>query len=304
MLFGTFAGSQEELHHALVLAQSFRQFGGRYADATIEIYAPSETIAEGVELFDSLSLSRVELVPVDIPDHTSRLPYFSKVHAAALCEERSVGKTAVLVWMDEDTFVLQEPTEFSLSSGITLGYRPVMHKNIGSDISEKPDIFWQRIYKIMQIPDSAIFRMVTVAGREQIRPYINAGLLVVRPERGILRTWLRDAETLSRDSLLLAMVREDGRKAIFLHQTALVGILLRDLKRSETVELSARYNYPLFFDKMFGAAAPFDSIDSVTTVRYDTYFRAPEPGWEKTIKGSAEIIEWMKLHFGGKEGSK
>ena len=136
--------------------------------------------------------------------------------------------------------------------------------------------------------------MITAADQDTIRPYFNAGLLVVKTKREILRNWAKNFPRLYRDSFFVEICEQDRLKKIFLHQAALVGAILNLLKRDEMVELSPRYNYPLFFKSMYGALKEFDSLEDVVTLRYDIYFRNPAPDWAQKLKGPDEIIPWLK----------
>ena len=184
-----------------------------------------------------------------------------------------------------------------LGSGVSFGYRPVTHKRIGSLYSEPPDEFWSRIYQKLSVPEDSIFPMSTVADKKIIRPYFNAGLLVVRPERGILRKWRQSFTTLYEDPALVEMCHQDEDKKIFIHQVALAGAMLSLLKREEMVEFSHLFNYPLFFDELFPSEEKFDSLDGVITLRYDVLFRKPPPDWSQKLKGPSEIISWLKERF-------
>jgi hypothetical protein len=234
----------------------------------------------------------------DTPAEVLSFPYAHKVFAAAAAEAEADGHTTILIWMDEDTVILHEPNEFALAAGVSLGYRPVMHNIIGSLYHEPPDGFWAYLYERMSIPKDALFPMVTPADRQTIRAYFNAGLLVVRPERDILRAWADGFRMLCRDPHLVAWTEKDHTKRIFLHQMALVGAVLKRLRREEMTELSARYNYPLFFKEMFGAREKFDSLADVVTLRYDVYFQNPAPDWHTKVKGPADRIAWLRERLG------
>ncbi|MDH4265148.1 MAG: hypothetical protein OEW45_05865 [Deltaproteobacteria bacterium] len=300
LIFATFAEDQEQLHHTLILAESIRTFAGKFKDAPIWVYIPEnlKEIDRGIlNKFDSLE---VELKTVQAPEEALKFYFARKVFAAAKAEAEAEEKAGILVWMDEDTIVLQEPKEFLLEQNLSLGYRPVMHKNIGSLYSEPPDKFWSRIYEKLYITQSSLFPMITPADQDTLRPYFNAGLLVVRPRAGILRKWAEYFPILYKDSILVDMCEQDRLKKIFLHQVALVGAILNTLKQEETVDLSLRYNYPIFFKAMYGATKEFDSLDNVVTLRYDVYFSNPEPDWARKLKGPEKIISWLKERLGKK----
>ena len=176
-----------------------------------------------------------------------------------------------------------------------------MHQNIGSLYSDPPDEFWNRVYNNLSIPESALFPMVTPADQRTLRPYFNAGLMVVRPECGILRKWPANFKKLYKDPVLAEMCQKDVYKRIFLHQVALVGAILNTLKKEEMFEFSPNYNYPLFFHEKFEATRKFGDISDAYTTRYDIYFREPTPGWSERLKAPEEIIAWLKEKFPEKE---
>ena len=121
----------------------------------------------------------------------SEFPFAVKVFAAAAAESLARGQADYLAWMDSDSIVVSEPKALLLSDGKDLGYRPVDHTLIGSPYDAPIDRFWESIYRHCGVPESRgfPFPMVTSVDERRIRPYFNAGLLVVRPERGLLQSW-------------------------------------------------------------------------------------------------------------------
>lgn len=228
--------------------------------------------------------------------------YAQKVFAAAQAEADLAEAGEILAWLDEDTVFMQEPEEFDLPEGVSLGYRPVMHRNIGLQVEDPVDAFWTRVYADLSVASDTLFPMVTPADDETIRPYINAGCLVVRPERGLLRKWAAYWPILYRDPELKRMSEADIRKRIFLHQVALTCAVINHLRPDERQELSPRINYPFFFKEMFGGKHDFDDLTDVTTFRHESYFRDPAPDWEERLKGPPDRIDWIREHIASKPG--
>lgn len=298
VVFATFAEDDEQLSHVLILAESIRAFAGKYQDAPIHLYLPNERL----ETADRRTLSRLAELKVAI-GHSSApreaLEYYfaRKVFAAAEAESALGAKSEILVWLDEDTIVLREPSALLLDSKVAFGYRPVMHNRSGSLYDQPPGQFWGRIYKMLDIDDAALFPMTTPADHQKIRPYFNAGLLAVRPERRLLAQWAGSFRTLYQDPALQEMCRDDVTRRLFLHQTALVSVLTL-LNREEMIEFPVQYNYPMLFRLMYGGLEDFDSIEDVVTLRYDIYFRDPAPDWADKLSGPADKIEWLKGRLG------
>lgn len=294
LIFGVFAEGDEQLKHALILVESIRTFTGKYHNSPVWVYVPEEA-HENIGFFrEKFCAFGAKVKGSKAPKAALQFPYARKVFAAAQAEDEALGKTDILIWMDDDTVFLKEPDEFLLNKGVSFGYRPVMHQLIGSLYSEPVDEFWSRVYQKLDVPQSSIFPMTTPADNKTIRPYFNAGLLVVRPERGILRKWAFNFPLLYEDPVFVGWCRKDRYKLIFLHQVALAGAVLNMLKKEEMTEMSFRVNYPVFFDRLFDADKDFSSIEDAVTIRYDVFFRKAPPNWDKTLRGPKEKIIWLK----------
>jgi hypothetical protein len=293
VIFATFAQTDEQVKHIYYLAESIREFGGAFKDAPIRLYIADYSELNIDEIVESLESLGVEVYPANAPEEALWFYYAGKVFAAGAAERDAAGDADVLVWMDDDTIFLDEPSELLLGPQINFAYRPVMHNRSGSLYDQTPDAFWGRIYEVLNVNNDDLFAMTTPADNQEIRAYFNAGLLAVRPQNGILQKWGDDFTKLYQDTVLANMCRVDVEKRIFLHQTALVGAVLNSIEPNEMVELSDQYNYPLFFEQMFGAIHEFGSIEDIITLRYDIYFRNPDPEWDKKIKGPSDKIAWL-----------
>ena len=298
MIFASYAADAEQLAHTLILAESIREFSGRKKDAPVWVFAPKEIADNAPGPRAKADTLKVDLVMIEVPENASGFPFAEKVYAAAAAEERASGGAEILAWLDEDTIVLDEPAEFDLAPKVAFGYRPVMHRRIGSLFDEPVDAFWRRVYGLLSVPEESVFAVTTPADGKNIRAYFNAGVLVVRPERGLLRKWARSFSLLVHDPDIRKMCGEDVFKNVFLHQAALAGAVLASIGKDETVELSEKINYPLFFNERFESERGFYSIEDAVTIRYDVYFQNPRPGWSARIKGPAEQIAWLKTRFG------
>lgn len=297
IVFASFGFDGDQLADIALMAESIRTFGGAYRDAPIWVFVPAGADLEPSDAVKKLGALGAKIHTSETPAEASWYYFAEKVFAAGRAEAAAEGVAARLAWLDTDTIMLQEPDEFILPKGKSLGYRPVMHKNVGLLWSEPLDSFWTRVYERNAVDQAALFPMVTPADADTIRPYFNAGCLVVRPERGTLRRWGDYFTQLYTDDRLRKMCEDDVKKRIFIHQTALTGAILNHLSRDELQEFSDRINYPIFFDQVFGARKTFNDITDVVTFRHESYFRDPAPDWESRLKGSAQRIAWLKEHL-------
>ncbi len=247
-------------------------------------------------MLERLRSQGVDVRTVEVTDEAKWFYYAGKVYAAGAAEAAAEGQAEILIWLDEDTVIIDEPSHFNLPDDIDFAYVPVMHNRSGSRLEESPDPFWDRIYRLLSVDEDTLFPMVTPADKQTIRAYFHCGLVVVRPEKGILRRWVEDFEILYKDPALTEMCRSDANKRIFLHQTALTGALLLIPLRS-MMPLSSRYNYPIFFEKQYGGVEVFDSIENVITVRCIVSRKNMGENWPEKLSGPADRVAWLKEHF-------
>lgn len=297
IIFATYAEQPQQLYCARVMIESIRTFGGDYKDVPVWLYVTEQLQKETTETllkFDSLD---VDIKTCQAPEEALWFSLANVVFMAAQFETDAESQAAVIALLGSDTVVLQALDEFVLPKGISLGYRPVFHKNINPLFSEPLGEYWTRAYEIMGIQKFSVFPMVTPADGDTIRPYFQAGCLVARPEKGIFRKWKEQFTSLYSDSLIRKMSEQENKLKIFTFQVALTGAILNNLKRVEMMQLSDRINYPIFFREMFGAKRDFHDITNATTIRYEFFFNDPPDGWDKQLTGPADRIAWLKEHF-------
>lgn len=296
LVFATYADTTKELKNVIRLVESIRTFAGQLRDAPVLVYVPEDIDIEDGTLFVELKTHGVEIGKVQIPDKAKWFYYAGKVYAAAAAEEAVEDTADVLVWLDEDTVVLDEPRDFALGPETSFAYVPVMHNRSGTRLEDPPGPFWNRIYEKLSITDDMLFPMETPADRQIIRAYFHVGLIVARPEHGVLRKWASDFEELYNDPALVELCEADVTRRIFIHQTALVGVL-HLIDRNEMKMLPKRYNYPIFFDRQYGAEQPFNSIENAATIRCIVSADNMGPNWTKELSGPPDKITWLQAHL-------
>lgn len=289
LIFATLALPGKAEQDALLLIESIRTFGGRLANNPIVVLVPASLGPLSKTTQGKFARLEVDLHSFQAEPALLKFPLAVKTEAAAYLEQLAQGQTERLAFMDRDTLVLQEPGECLLSAGHSLGYRPVHHQLIGSTWDEPVDDFWQLIYDFCEVPDGNIFPMMTHAG-ERIRPCFNAGMFIVRPERGLLAQWREHFLKYYRHPRLQTFYEKNPLYSIFIHQAIFSGVLLHNLEPHEMYELSPKINYPLHLHAEIPAAQQPAAIDELVTARYENIFDAP--GWQH-LPLSAALKTWL-----------
>ncbi len=297
IVFTTFIETEDEIRRAQVMVESLRTFGDRFKDAPVWVYVSEQFLAAESESLARFTYFAAEVRTGKAPENATWFYLARKVFAAAQAESAARGKAAVLARLDPDTIFIREPAEFILPEGKNLGYRSVFHRNISPLYDEPLDAYWSRAYKSMGIRETAVFPMITPADEDTIRPYFQAGCVVVRPEKGIMKKWEDMLVLLAEDPIIREISEREPRKRLFTFQVALTGAILNAVERDEMLEFSARINYPVFFREMFGAKKDFHDISDAVTVRYEHFFQNPPLDWERKLKGPADRIAWIKKRF-------
>ncbi len=270
----------------LMLSASIRKFGGSLSDYPIWVLTPKalENIAKEMrELFLSLS---VELIPFS-PEDEPNFPFITYVLAAAKAELLAKEKGNLLAWLGSNTIIFNEPKHFLLDDDKNLGYRPVHHTNIGSFFDEPIDPFWEQVYQKCNVSKEQIFPMKTHVDHNKLRPYFNAGCLIIRPEKGLLQSWWNFYNYLFNEQGFKDYYNKNYLYAIFIHQAILSGVILSTMERTELYELPFDYNYPLNLYYNCPVVYRAKNVNKLITVRYE------DPGDFKKIPIQDPLKSWL-----------
>ncbi len=250
-------------------AASIRKFAGNLSNSLIWVLVPSTEHEIPKEVKKKLSSLDVQIIPFPTDSEDMGNPFSEFVLAAATAESLANGKSEFLAWMGSDTLIIHEPKDMLLNKDKNLGYRPVHHTLVGSIYEESIDPFWELVYQKCNVPEEKIFPMKTHVDGNVLRPYFNAGFLIVRPEKGLLQSWWERFKELHRDPAFEGFYQKSRLYSIFIHQAVLAGVILSTLEKEELQELPFTYNYPLhLFDESPSEYRP-QVINDLVTARFE-----------------------------------
>ena len=291
MIFAFMVVPEQTEREAIILAESIRAFAGQFADRPIWAMMPPDMGDLAQTTQARLAESNVTLLPFGIAEESRGFPFAAKVQAAAEAERQARGQTNNLVWMDVDSIVIQQPDAFVLPHEKQLAYRPVDHTLIGSLFAEPLDDFWTLIYEHCRVPQEHIFAMTTSVDERKIRPYFNAGMLVVRPELGLMQVWCDAFLSLFMADFFQPFYEQHVLYRIFIHQAVLTGVILARWDRSNLYELPFQVNYPLHMHEDYPLAERPSVINELISCRYDTFFQNED--WRENFPVAEPLREWI-----------
>ena len=277
--------------NARLLVESIRAFAGALAQTPIWLFSPDDGPPPARALTDRLQALQVTRVPYSLDLTARAFPFTDKVQAHAAAEAKACGHAALLAWLDADTVVLHAPEAFLLPEGRALGFRPVHHTLIGSRFEEPLDPFWILIYHHCAVPQDRVFPMWTHVDATRQRPYFNAGILITRPETGLIRAWRDTFFQIYPAPAFHAFYQHDARYRVFMHQAVLSGVILAKLTPPEMLELPPSYNYPLhlYGEDMTGHRP--SSLEDLITFRHEGFYE--NPAWRTTMPAKAPLKQWF-----------
>jgi hypothetical protein len=276
----------------VLLVRCIRAFGGGLAENPIWALTPApEALSD--ETRAALQVLNVELRPFAIDAAALDFPFAVKAFVAAVAEQTARGRADLLAWLDSDTLVLQEPRALLLGDDKALACCPIHHLRIGPSYDAPLDPFWRLIYDACAAPEDRAFLMHTAVGGDRIRPHINAGLLVVRPERGVLTAWWDTFVRVYRQPAFEQSYQQNTRYHIFVHQAILSGTALSLLEPHEFLVLPGSYNYPLHLHADFPPERAVTGLNALVTCRYDGWGFFDAPSWPEAMTIEEPLRSWL-----------
>jgi hypothetical protein len=295
LIFAFMLGTGKAEKDSLRLASSIRTFGGELCFNPILLISRKKEEELSEETRQKIFSLGARLISFDPQSIKTKAAFSSYVTAAAIAEGLAQGEASFLAWLATDTLILQPPMGLLLPPGKSLGACPVHLKLLGSGFNDPVDDYWELVYRHCQVDVANIFSMHTVVDEQLVRAYFNAGLLVVRPERGLLRAWQSRFEKLADLPEFQAYYAQNELYEIFIHQAILAGTILALLQPEQFQPLPFEMNYPLH---LHTRVAPFhrpSSLEQLITCRYEEYAEFfDNPNVDDVIHIDQPLKDWLQ----------
>ena len=243
----------------VLLCRSIRRFAGAHRDAPISVFAPLPV--DGRTRARPSSARNVR----PLRERRPELPMANKIFACAALEETC--EEDVIVFLDSDSLLVNEPTELELGAGHAVALRPVNRNAVASTGPGHPlEPFWTGVYELCGV-DPPPFVTAAVGGA-RIRGFWNSGLFAVRRSAGLMAAWRRNFLT-----LMDARHVPPGGKINQLEQVALAATLAR--VPDAVLVLDGRYNFPLPLREDLDEPLRSARLEDLVHVHYFRSFHEP-----------------------------
>lgn len=167
---------------AILLAESLRTFGGRYANAPVYAISPRPARRMGDDCAAKLKSLRVNVIFEDLLPKDEAYGTRARLACCVWAEQNLMSE--ILISLDNDMFFVQEP-DFGLQ-GIDFLARPVDIKGICTTGPGDPrDAYWQRVARVAGVGYEEIIQVETTVDRVRVKASYNGGMVAVRRNQGI-----------------------------------------------------------------------------------------------------------------------
>lgn len=275
-----------------LLCRSIRRYAGAHRDAAIYTFQPRrgmEVCADTLAVLNDLGVMHItETLNTRFEDYAIG----NKVFASAWAEENLAED--VLVFLDSDTIILNEPAELNLPDDIECAVRPCNRWEGGiSSVGEGDanEAFWRKVYETCGVTDEPFVE--TVIDHKQVRAYFSAGLIVVRRRAGLWSRWKADFLRL----MDAGVIPDDERRLRQMDEISLAATLSRNFERVRI--LDGRYNYLIY--RRAELSSPFREAQLEELVHIHYISRFSIPGYLRQIQPpfdpSSERLGWLEQYL-------
>jgi hypothetical protein len=277
-------------NQALLLFRSIRKYAGRFKESPIYSFQPRNgppLNKNTIKAFEELCVEHnTELLNT----HYDHYPIGNKIFASARAEE--IKKEDILVFLDTDTVILNEPADFDIPADIAVAVRPVDSKNNGSTGPEDSnDSYWQRLYSICGVPEGQY--VTTTIDNRRIRAFWNSGLIAVRRSECLFQQWKDNFIKLMKAGHIPKERITRKERLTFMDQLALAPTLTNVSERLKI--LNYRYNYPLPKRPLMVKPYRDTALEDLIHVHYHRWFNKPDflSLLRPKLNTGSEVFKWI-----------
>jgi hypothetical protein len=283
--FVTLIRSAEGVAAGRLLLESLRTFGGPLKNGPVWVFIGDPKVIGPAHR----ELGRAELVLLDREDAVGSYPFADKVRTCAQAEEMAARDVRSLVWLSLGCLIVGPPRLFELGSSYDAALRPVHIRNVGSRSSERPDAFWEGVYRAVGAEETCD-QVESLVDSETIRPYFNTHCFSVNPSRGVLRSWWSRFEASVSNQEFQAGPCRDELHRIFLHQAVLSAVFTKLLDWNRIRILPDEYSYPLHLHPDVPATRRIAFLNDVICAAYE------ELQDLKILEAREPLKSWLAEH--------
>ncbi len=270
---------------SLLLVRSIRKWGGGFRNIPIYSLSPrnlrvSQSIRNEFK-YHNVNHREINLndkfIDYGLANKPLACSYFAKILDAR-----------ILVFLDSDQIILNEPGLFNIHSNVDLAIRPVDLQNIGiKDFDDQESEYWRNLY---QIAGSSPERKIkTTVCQTEIYEYYNSGMIVTQRENHLFNRWYDNFEKVIQNKC------SPKQGIYFLEQSILSATITAEVRHLSL--LGPDYNYPIHLHNELNKSIRKNSMEEIVSIHYHKIF--DHQAWQKYLPGLRDFkttgtrMEWI-----------
>ena len=289
--FGFLAPPVQKIYQVFLLIKSLRRLDDPYSENPFIMIIPDQWKKKYSVYIPQIEKLNVRILYLKIHDGLLNFPFGAKVMAAELAESHCEKEFQLIAWMDSPSPFVHDVKQIILEPQKFIGYRPVDKTIIASRFDGPIDEFWSMIYQKCHVGQAALYKMVSTVDQDPIRPYVNAGFLVLRPDLRLMRMWSENFSRIYYSAEAEQCYRKDYRYKIFIHQAVLAATIITIASQTMIKEFPSPVNYALHLHNDYPIDLKAKKLEDIIFLRYEDIFE--KPGWEQFIPMSGENREFI-----------
>jgi hypothetical protein len=269
-----------------LLVRSLRDLGGIFSDVAIHSYSPRAGLAPTRDCMGEFRRFNVYVNTLNLNVEFSDYGIANKIFACSHAESHLPYD--VLVLLDSDVVVLDEPLRFELDEDCDFAARPASQKNIGFLDERDPEYdYWNKLHAIVGTRPNR--KVVTSMSNDEIHEYYNSGLVIVKRSAGIFSAWL---------DLFQKSMRQGIRPASGIYHADQATLAAVVTARAKCVRiLPQNYNVPCSVACRLVTSSNYPDWLPVTALHYRHLF--DQGGWRSLLSRSdtwfrSDQVSWLK----------
>lgn len=266
-----------------ILITSIRKFGGVFSNCPIYSFQPRKAQKVSQQTKRFFEDNQVEFIDLELNKKYAYYPLANKPMVCAWAEENL--NTEILVFLDSDVVIFNEPKEFLHIAQNEIRVRPVDLIGAGSngDCDENA-LYWHSIYRTLGVTSQNYVN--TTVDQKKIFAYWNTGHIVSNKTTEVFSNWKVNFEkVISRN-----LAPKNGR--FFIEQSTFAATV--SAMSVSVKNFAPNYNYPVHLHEENKSKSRINDFTSLVSWHYHDLFESTQiPNNIKIFLNSNEKGIWL-----------
>jgi hypothetical protein len=276
---------------SVLLCSSIRKYCGIYKDSVIYAITPRKGKEVSDKTKDIYQKLNVNYIYKELNVKWYDQPYLNSIYGSAYIEKKYLNNNISLVYVDSDTFFLNQPDKLDLEkNNVKIAVSPI--DSVKAEIADY-DInniseYWKNVYRLFDVNVNNLWYVTTLHDDKKIIAYFNIGIIAVNPSLQIFQQSLTNIELAFKDDYF-SNLKHGSLERFFLDQVFVSAAVVKHSK-DEILLLDTDYNFSLPLTKKIDS----EQFKRLVHIHYHHMFNYN--GTLKIFLPNHDIYNFLKLY--------